>query len=430
MLPDLSVHISGANTVWVLLSAALVMFMTVPALGMFYGGLVKKKNVLNIMMQSFTSLGIVSIIWVSFGYSLAFSPTELVPGFLGDFKWAMLSGIAPSDPSPYFVSDSIGRVPHVAFIVFQCMFAVITPAVISGAMAERMKFPAYVLFVTLWTVVIYIPLTHMMWSTNGVFAHAGLADFAGGTVVEINSGFSALACALALGKRRNLRSVPPHDLTYTLTGAAMLWFGWFGFNAGSSLAADGLAAMAFLNTNMAGAAAAVVWAALDWTIQKKPTILGFATGGVAGLVVITPAAGYVNLSGAIALGALAGIVCYMMVVFVKNRFMYDDSLDAFGVHGIAGLIGILGTGLLADPAITRGFAMNGGKGIAGLIHGNPHLFAVQALAAGVTMAVAFCGSSAILWLVDQLVGLRVSEKEEAIGLDATQHNERAYTVIE
>lgn len=430
MTSDLSVHISGANTVWVLLSAALVMFMTVPALGMFYGGLVKKKNVLNIMMQSFTSLGVVSVIWVTFGYSLAFSPSELVPGILGDFRWAMLSGIGPSDVSPYFVSDATGRVPHIAFIAFQCMFAVITPAVISGAMAERMKFPAYVLFISLWTVVVYIPLTHMMWSANGLFARQGLADFAGGTVVEINSGFSALACALALGRRRNLRGAPPHDLTYTLAGAAMLWFGWFGFNAGSGLAADGLAAQAFLNTNMAGAAAALVWAALDWIIQKKPTILGFATGGVAGLVVITPAAGYVNLAGAMALGAAAGLVCYAIVVFVKNALHYDDSLDAFGVHGIAGLLGILGTGLLADPAITRGFAMAGGTGIAGLAFGGAKLFGVQALAALVTIFAAFCGSSAILWVVDRLIGLRVSEKDEAIGLDATQHNERAYTVIE
>ena len=430
MTSDLSAHISGANTVWVLLSAALVMFMTVPALGMFYGGLVKKKNVLNIMMQSFTSLGVVSLIWVSFGYSLAFSPGELIPGILGDFKWAMLSGIGPSDLSPYFVSDSVGRIPHIAFVMFQCMFAVITPAVISGALAERMKFSAFVLFVIVWTVFIYIPLTHMMWSANGLFAKEGLADFAGGTVVEINSGFSALAAALFLGRRRYLKSLPPHNLTYTLCGAAMLWFGWFGFNAGSGLAADGLAAMAFLNTNMAGAAAACVWAALDWIIQKKPTILGFATGGVAGLVVITPAAGFVSLGGALLLGALAGVFCYGMVVFVKNKMGYDDSLDAFGVHGIAGLVGILGTGLLANPAITRGFAMNGGKGIAGLMYGNPALLSVQAQAALVTIVISFGGSLIILKVLDMLIGVRVSAKEEAMGLDVTQHNERAYTILE
>jgi len=430
MASDLSVHISGANTVWVLLSTALVMFMTVPALGMFYGGLVKKKNVLNIMMQSFTSLGVVSIIWVAFGYSLAFSPSELIPGFLGDFKWAMLSGIGPSDPSPYFISDSAGRVPHVAFIMFQCMFAVITPAVISGALAERMKFSAFVWFVVLWTVFVYIPVTHMMWSSGGIFAKAGLADFAGGTVVEINSGFSALAAALYLGRRRNLKSFPPHNLTYTLAGAAMLWFGWFGFNAGSGLAADGLAAMAFLNTNMAAAVAACTWSLMDWIIQKKPTILGFATGGVAGLVVITPAAGFVSMGGAMLLGALAGLICYGMVVFVKNRLGYDDSLDAFGVHGIAGLVGILGTGLIADPVITRGFAMNNGQGVAGLLSGNPALFAVQAHAALVTMVFAFGGTMIILKAIDLAIGVRVSEKEEAMGLDVTQHNERAYTIIE
>jgi Amt family ammonium transporter len=423
-------HISGANTVWVLLSAALVMFMTVPALGMFYGGLVKKKNVLNIMMQSFTCLGVVSIIWVTYGYSLAFSPDELIPGVLGNFRWAMLSGIGPADPSPYFVSDAAGRVPHLAFILFQCMFAVITPAVISGAMAERMKFSSFVIFVVVWTTFIYIPVAHMMWSTNGLFARAGLADFAGGTVVEINSGFSALAAALYLGRRRNLKSVPPHNLTYTLAGAAMLWFGWFGFNAGSSLAADGLSALAFLNTNMAGAAAACVWAALDWAIQKKPTILGFATGGVAGLVVITPAAGYVNLCGAMTLGAIAGLVCYLMVVLVKNRAGYDDSLDAFGVHGVAGLIGIVGTGILADPRITKGFAMAGGAGVPGLLAGNARLLEVQAAAAGVTIAVAFLGTLGIFRLIDLTVGVRVCEKDEAMGLDVSQHNERAYTVIE
>jgi ammonium transporter, Amt family len=430
MSSDLPVHISGANTVWVLLSSALVMFMTVPALGMFYGGLVKKKNVLNIMMQSFSCLGIVSLIWVTFGYSLAFSPSELIPGVLGDFRWAMLSGIGPSDASPYFVSDAAGRVPHVAFIMYQCMFAVITPAVISGAMAERMKFPAFMLFVALWTVFVYVPITHMMWSSGGVFARAGLADFAGGTVVEINSGFSALAAALVLGKRRNFRVLPPHNMTYTLIGAAMLWFGWFGFNAGSSLAADGLAAMAFLNTNVAAAVAACVWGLVDWLIQKKPTILGFATGAVAGLVVITPAAGFVNMGGAMVLGAVAALVCYAMVVIVKNRLGYDDSLDAFGVHGIAGLIGVVGTGVLADPAITRGFALRDGAGVPGLLAGDARQFIVHCLAALVTIAVAFVGSVILLKVVDATIGLRVSEKDEAIGLDVTQHNERAYTVIE
>lgn len=430
MASDLSVSISTGNTAWVLFSAALVMFMTVPALGMFYGGLVKKKNVLNIMMQSFICLGVVSLLWVVFGYSLAFSQTELIPGVLGDFHWAFLNGINPLDPSPYYVSDAHGRVPHLAFVMFQCMFAVITPAVISGAFAERIKFSSYLIYVVAWTVLVYIPITHMVWSTHGLLAQMGIADFAGGTVVEINSGFSALAAALYIGKRRNLKSVPPHNLTYTLAGAAMLWFGWFGFNAGSGLAADGLAAQAFLNTNIAAAAAACVWAALDRILQKKPTILGFATGGVAGLVAITPAAGFVTLSGAIILGILAGLICFFMVVFVKNRLGYDDSLDAFGVHGVAGLIGTLGTGFLACPAITAGFGMNNGQGVAGLFYNNPGQLGVQALGALIAIVLSFGGTLLIFKLIDVFRGVRVNEKDEAIGLDITQHNERAYTIIE
>jgi Amt family ammonium transporter len=430
MTAEMSVSISGANTVWVLLAAALVMFMTVPALGMFYGGLVKRKNVLNIMMQSFICLGVVSLIWVAFGYSLAFSDSELIPGILGDFHWAFLNGINPMDPSPYFVSDASGRVPHIAFIMFQCMFAVITPAVISGAMAERMKFSSYLGYVIVWSLLVYIPLTHMVWAHNGLLAKMGVADFAGGLVVEINSGFSALAAALFIGRRRNLKSVPPHDLTYTLAGAAMLWFGWFGFNAGSTLAADGLAAMAFLNTNIAAAAAACVWALMDRMFQKKPTILGFATGGVAGLVGITPAAGFVGLAGALAIGVAAGLICFLMVVFVKNKLGYDDSLDAFGVHGVAGVIGTIGTGLFANPAITKGFALGGANGIAGAFYGNPALLGVQLIGIAITIVLSFGGTLAIFWVIDLIKGIRVTEKEEAIGLDITQHNERAYTILE
>jgi len=422
--------IDGANTVWVLLSASLVMFMTIPALGLFYGGLVKKKNVLSMMMQSFMALGIVSIIWILVGYSLAFSNEELVPGILGNFKWAMLNGIGPMDPSPYFVSDATGRVPHLAFIMFQCMFAGITPAVISGAFAERMKFSSFVVFVIVWTFVIYIPLTHMVWSSNGLLYVKGIADFAGGTVVEINSGFSALAAALYIGKRKNHRPLPPHNLTYTLIGAAMLWFGWFGFNAGSSLAADGMAAHAFMTTNTAAAVAALVWAFLDRLLQKKPTILGAATGAVAGLVVITPAAGFVDLSGALILGAIASAICYYMVVFVKNKLGYDDSLDAFGVHGIAGLIGIIGTGIFANPNVTKPFGIGGSTGVVGLVHGSATLLGVQILGAVISMAMAFGLTMLILFLIDKIMGLRVSERDEAIGLDVSQHNERAYTVLE
>jgi Amt family ammonium transporter len=302
--------------------------------------------------------------------------------------------------------------------------------VISGAFAERMKFSSYLAFSVLWLFVVYIPLAHMAWSAHGLFAQKGLMDYAGGTVVEINSGFSALAGALMLGKRRNLKPLPPHNLTYTLMGGAMLWFGWFGFNAGSGLAADGLAASAFLTTNTAAAVAGLVWALLDWFLQKKPTILGAVTGAVAGLVVITPAAGYVTVGGAMLLGIVAGAVCFVFVVYVKGKLGYDDSLDAFGVHGVAGVIGTLGTGLLAAPFITAPFHMNGGPGFSGLFYGNPQAFVVQLEATLTAMGWAFAGTLAVMAVVKAILGLRVSEKEESIGLDITQHNEKAYTLIE
>lgn len=422
--------INNANNAWVLLSAALILFMTVPALGLFYGGLVKRKNVLSVLMQSFASLIVVSLLWVIVGYSLAFSPTELIPGVLGDFRWFFLNGIGPNDPSPYTVSAPHAPVAHLSFVLFQCMFAVITPAVISGALAERIKFSAFLTFSVVWLFVVYIPLAHMAWSQNGLFAKMGLMDYAGGTVVEINSGFSALAAALLLGRRTNLKPVPPHNLTFTLTGAAMLWFGWFGFNAGSGLAADGLASSAFLMTNTAAAAAALVWAGLDWILQKKPTILGAASGAVAGLVVITPAAGFVSLPGALLLGLVAGAVCYLFVVYIKNKLGYDDSLDAFGVHGIAGVLGTVGTGLFAAPFITKAFGMNNGQGFSGLFFGNPTALGVQSLATFTAMVWAFLGTFVIFLVLKVTMGLRVTPKEEAIGLDITQHNERAYTVIE
>jgi len=381
-------------------------------------------------MQSFICLLVVSLLWVLVGYSLAFSPGELIPGIVGDFRWVLLNGIGPADPSPYTVSDPSGPVSHLAFVIFQCMFAVITPAVISGAFAERMKFSSYLAFSVLWLFVVYIPLAHMAWSAHGLFAQQGLMDYAGGTVVEVNSGFSALAGALMLGKRKNLRPIPPHNLTYTLMGGAMLWFGWFGFNAGSGLAADGLAASAFLTTNTAAAAAGLVWAVLDWSFQKKPTLLGAVTGAVAGLVAITPAAGYVTVGGALVLGLVAGAVCFVFVVYLKSRFGYDDSLDAFGVHGVAGVLGTLGTGLLAAPFITAPFHMNGGAGYAGLFYGNPHALAVQFEATVTAMVWAFGGTLAVMAVVKAWLGLRVSEKDESIGLDITQHNEKAYTLIE
>jgi ammonium transporter, Amt family len=418
--------LSGGNTAWVLVATALVMFMTVPSLGLFYGGLVRKKNVLSVLMQCLITLALVSLIWMAFGYSLAFSDGELIPGVLGDFKWAFLNGITPDQLSPYFVSDPVGRIPHLSFIMFQCMFAVITPALIIGAFAERMKFSSFLVFTCLWEILIYSPLAHMVWSSNGWLFKLGVLDFAGGIVVHMSAGFAALAAAIVIGKRNNLKALPPHNLPYTLIGAAMLWFGWFGFNAGSSLAADGIAASAFMTTNAAAAAAALMWPVLDKLVNKRSTILGTATGAVVGLGAITPAAGYVNVGGAIAIGAIASTVGFMMVTFVKERFGYDDALDTFGCHGMGGLVGTLLTGVFADPHVWKAF----GGTYAGALYGNPRQFLLQALGAGIALVVGFGGTFVILKLVDATIGLRVGEKEEAIGLDFALHHERAYTVLE
>jgi Amt family ammonium transporter len=418
--------LNGGNTAWVIVATALVMFMTVPALGLFYGGLVRKKNVLSVLMQCFITLALVSVIWVCFGYSLAFSDSELLPGVLGDFKWAFLNGITTDQLSPYYISDATGRIPHLSFIMFQCMFAVITPALIVGAFAERMKFSSFLVFTALWEILIYSPLAHMVWSANGWLFKLGVLDFAGGTVVHINAGFAALAAALVIGKRNNLKSLPPHNLPYTLIGAAMLWFGWFGFNSGSALAADGIAASAFMTTNIGAAAAALMWPLLDRLVNKRPTILGAATGAVVGLVAITPAAGYVNVAGALAIGAIASAVCFVMVTVVKEKFGYDDALDAFGCHGIGGLVGALLTGVFADPAIWKPF----GGSYAGALYGNPRQFLLQLIGSGVSIVIAFIGTLALLKLTEAIVGLRVDAKDEAIGLDISQHHERAYTVLE
>jgi Amt family ammonium transporter len=418
--------LSSGNTAWLLAATALVMFMTAPALGLFYGGLVRKKNVLSVLMQCFAALAIVSVIWVAFGYSLAFSDTEIIPGVLGDFKWAFFNGMTPEVLSPYYISDATGRVPHLVFAMFQCMFAVITPALIAGAFAERMKFSFFVLFTALWEILIYIPLAHMVWSANGVLFKLGVLDFAGGTVVHINAGFAALAVVLLLGKRSNHRTLPPHNLAYTMMGAAMLWFGWFGFNAGSSLAADGIGASAFVATNSAAAAAGLVWPFLDWLINKRPTILGAATGAVVGLVAVTPAAGFVNPAGAMAIGAIATIVCFFMVTVVKEKLGYDDALDAFGCHGIGGIVGALLTGVFADPRLWKAF----GATYSGALYGNPGQLGIQAIGVLVSVCLAFFGTLIIYKLVDLVLRARVSVHEEEVGLDITQHNERAYTVID
>ncbi len=418
--------LSVGNTAWVLMASALVMFMTVPALCLFYGGLVRKKNVLSVLMQCFITLALVSVLWVAAGYSLAFSDSELIPGVLGDLKWALFNGIGPSTLSPYFISDATGRIPHVLFAMFQCMFAVITPALIIGAFAERMKFSAFLAFTVAWLFLIYVPLAHMVWSANGWLSRLGALDFAGGTVVHVNAGIAALATALYIGRRRSLKPFPPHNLPFTLIGSAMLWFGWFGFNAGSALAADGLAASAFMTTNTAAAAAALVWALMDSFVNGKVTILGVATGAVVGLVAITPAAGFVNVGGALAIGAVASVVCFIMVTVVKEKLGYDDALDAFGCHGIGGLIGAVCTGIFADPAIWKAY----GADHAGLLYGNPRQLLVQLLACLVSVVLSFLGTLLILKAVDLAIGVRVDAKVEAMGLDIAQHEERAYTVID
>jgi ammonium transporter, Amt family len=423
---DVQPALSAGNTAWITMATALVMFMTVPALGLFYGGLVRRKNVLSVLMQCFITLALVSVIWVAFGYSLAFSDGELLPGVLGDLKWAFLSGITPDQLSPYYISDAAGRIPHLTFVMFQCMFAVITPALIVGAFAERMRFSGFLLFTALWQVLIYCPLAHMVWSSGGWLYKHGVLDFAGGTVVHVNAGFAALAAALVIGKRDHHKILPPHNLPYTLIGAAMLWFGWFGFNAGSSLAADGLAASAFMTTNTAAASAGLAWAILDKAFNKRTTILGAATGAVVGLVAVTPAAGFVNVGGAMAIGAIGSAVCFFMVVVVKERLGYDDALDAFGCHGIGGLVGAVLTGVFADPAVWKSF----GGSYAGALYGKPSQVVTQLIGVGISVAFAFAGTFLILKLVDSVVGLRVKAEDEAVGLDISQHHERAYTVLD
>jgi ammonium transporter, Amt family len=422
---DATLQIDFGNTAWVLIAACLVMFMTVPALALFYGGLVKRKNVLNMLMQCFITLAIVSIIWVTVGYSLAFGPGKgnLAP-YIGSFDWAFLENMPAV--SPYFVSQSHAPIAHGAFVVFQMMFAAITPALILGAFAERMKFSSFIIFTILWELLVYIPVAHWIWSSDGWLYKMGALDFAGGAVVHVNAGIAALVTALIIGKRKNLKPTPPHDLTYTLIGAGMLWFGWFGFNAGSALAADNVAASAFIATNTAAAVAAVTWALLDKIFSRKSTILGIATGAVAGLATITPAAGFVGVSGALVIGCVASLVCFFFVMVVKGFFKYDDALDAFGVHGIGGFIGVILTGVFATPAIKYATGVQ----YSGLLAGNPKQLLIQLITAGATLAFSLVLTIVIFKLIDVFIGVRVSEKDEAIGLDVSQHNERGYTMIE
>ncbi len=405
------------DTAWVLVCTALVMLMT-PGLAFFYGGLVRRKNVLSILMQCFTVLCLVSVQWVLVGYSLSFGPD--VKGLIGNLSWAGLHGVG-MEPN----ADYAATIPHQVFMMFQMMFAVITPALILGAFAERMKFGSFCVFVLLWATLVYDPVAHWVWGVGGVLRTMGALDFAGGTVVHINAGVAALVCALVLGRRQGYpaRVSPPHNLPFAVLGAALLWFGWFGFNAGSALSANGLAGNAFMVTHIAAAMAGVAWAALDLIFSKRPTVLGIITGAVAGLVAITPAAGFVGVGGALGIGVGVSVICYFFVAVVKNRFGYDDSLDAFGVHGIGGLWGALATGLWATKTVNA-------AGADGLLFGNPLQLWIQTKACLVTIVYSAVMTYVLLKVVDKLMGLRVSEQDERIGLDLTQHRESGYTTLE
>src|SRR5919109_73301 len=400
-------EIDTGDTSWLLVSTALVMFMT-PGLALFYGGLVRTKNVLGTIMQSFFALAIVSVLWVLVGYTLAFGPDR--GGLIGDFTFWGLRGVGPAPSDTYATT-----VPHLAFSMYQLMFAIITPALITGAVAERMRFSAYVLFLALWSLVVYAPIAHWVFADGWLgLGGIGALDFAGGTVVHINAGAAALAAILYLGKRRGYgrEAFVPHNVPMVITGAAILWFGWFGFNAGSALGANGLAASAFAATHVATAAAVIGWLIPEWIRHGKATTIGAATGAVAGLVAITPAAGFVEPWAAIVIGLAAGLVCFY-AVNLKSRIGYDDSLDVVGVHMVGGIVGALLTGVLASVAIN---ALSEGANIG-----------AQAIAVGATLVFSFLGTLAILKLVDLLVGVRVTEEEEVTGLDLSQHAEVGYT---
>ncbi|MGD9022812.1 MAG: ammonium transporter [Deltaproteobacteria bacterium] len=406
--------IDTGDTAFILVCSALVMFMT-PGLALFYGGMVRHKNILGTIMQSFVAIGLVTVIWVLWGYSLAFGPD--VGGVVGSLAWFGLKGVSLA-PSP----DYATTVPHVAFMVFQAMFAVITPALITGAFAERMKFSAFLVFVLLWSTFVYSPLAHWVWGVDGWIGKLGALDFAGGTVVHISSGISALAAALLMSKRRGYgkEQFIPHNLPMTITGTAILWFGWFGFNAGSALASNGLAAGSFVATHIAASAAALTWMFAEWFHREKPTTLGAASGAVAGLVAITPAAGFVGPVSALIIGALAGVICFMGVL-AKSKLGYDDSLDVVGIHGLGGTWGALATGLFASTGVNP-------DGANGLFFGNSGQLWVQFLSVVVTMVFAFVMSVIILKIIDWTIGLRVSDEEELRGLDITQHSETAYSL--
>lgn len=412
-MTPVAAEINPADTAWVLIASALVLAMIIPGLALFYGGLVRSKNVLGTIMHSFVILCVVSLLWILFGYSLAFGPDKW--GVIGGLDWAGLREVGLA-PHPTYGAT----IPHQAFMIFQMMFAAITPALITGAFAERMKFSALILFSILWSVAIYCPVAHWLWG-GGWLGRLGALDFAGGAVVHISSGISALVCAYVLGQRQGYGTeyMAPHNLPMVLLGTGLLWVGWFGFNAGSALGANSVAVTAFLATHTAAVSAALAWMAIEWIHRGTPTVLGIASGAVAGLATVTPGAGYVGPFSAMLIGVAAGGLSYAAIM-KKGVFGYDDSLDVVGIHGVGGVFGILATGLLASKAVNEG-------GADGLLHGGAGFFGAQVLAALVVTVFAGFGTYLILKLVNRLVGLRVSPDEERMGLDLSQHNERAYS---
>lgn len=408
------------NTAWMITATALVLLMSIPGIALFYGGLVRQKNVLSIIMQTMLIVGVVSILWVAIGYSWAFGTSFKESGsplfaIIGGFDKVFLHGITPS------TMTSTG-IPELVFVMFQCMFALITPALILGAFAERIKFKGYMVFIILWTILAYFPMAHWVWG-GGFLQEMGAIDFAGGTVVHINAGISAFVMALMIGKREDYKvghPITPHNVTFVFLGTSFLWLGWFGFNAGSGLAADGIAANAMLVTHIATATAAVVWMIIDWLCNKKPTTVGACTGAVAGLVAITPAAGSTDLLGAFCIGLITPIICFFMVAVVKPKFKYDDALDAFGVHGIGGVVGSILTGVFATRFIT------GDGGAEGALYGDWHQLWIQLVATFVSIVFSAVVTFVLYKIVDRWIGIRVDKRVEEEGLDIYEHGESAY----
>ncbi|MDX1725116.1 MAG: ammonium transporter [Pseudomonas sp.] len=411
--------LNGGDTAWMLVATVLVLFMTIPGLALFYAGMVRSKNVLSVLMQCFAITGLISVLWVIYGYSLAFDTTSMEQGvvnlnsFVGGFSKAFLSGLT--------LDSMVAGIPESVFVTFQMTFAIITPALIVGAFAERMKFSAMLIFMAVWFTLVYAPIAHMVWSGDGALMWDwGVLDFAGGTVVHINAGIAGLVACLVLGKRKGFptTAMPPHNLGYTLIGASMLWVGWFGFNAGSALAANGTAGMAMLVTQIATATAALSWMFAEWLTHRKPSVLGIASGAVAGLVAITPASGTAGPMGALVIGLASGVICFFCATSLKRKFGYDDSLDVFGVHAVGGIVGAILTGAFAAPAL-GGF---------GTVENIPAQLWVQFEGVAFTVVYTAVVTFVILKVIDLVMGLRVSDEEETVGLDLALHNERGYNL--